>query len=132
MIEPRLHASPTLRAVFWCGGTIALALGVIGAFLPVLPTTPFVLLAAYCYSRASVRFHRMILENRLFGPVIHQWHASRTIPPKAKGAGLILMTLSFATSIVIVQGRPGLQVFLAVLGLGLGGWLARIPTREVG
>lgn len=129
MIEPRLHASPTIRGLYWLAGSAALVLGIAGVFLPVLPTTPFVLLAAYCYSRASVRFHAWLLGNRVFGPLIREWHQTRTIPRRAKTIGLGMLALSFTVSILVLGGRPGLQAGLAVLGLGLGIWMARIPSR---
>lgn len=128
MIETRIHVSPTVRVVLWSIGTLALLLGVIGVFLPLLPTTPFILLATLCYSRASPRFHQMILNSKLFGPLIVQWHQSRTIPRAAKQVGLVMTGVSIGISIAVLSGRPTLQIFLAVLGLGLGGWLASIPT----
>lgn len=130
MIEPRLHESRAMRIAYWIAGSVALLLGIIGAFLPVLPTTPFVLLAAFCYSRASVRLHAMLVGHRVFGPLIREWHETRTIPPRAKFAGLALMAVSFSSSIYILRDRPGLQLFLLLLGLGLGAWLARIPSRK--
>jgi uncharacterized membrane protein YbaN (DUF454 family) len=129
MIEPRLHASRAVRIAFWLLGSLALVLGIAGVFLPVLPTTPFVLLAAFCYSRASLRFHALVLENRVFGPLIREWHATRTIPRRAKCLGLAMMAVSFTVSIMVLNGRPYLQIGLAVLGLGLGIWMAHIPSR---
>lgn len=131
MIEARPHGSRAVRIAFWLVGSVALVLGIVGVFLPVLPTTPFVLLAAFCYSRASVRFHALVLENRVFGPLIREWHATRTIPRRAKCLGLAMMALSFTVSIMILNGRPLLQIGLAVLGLGLGLWMAHIPSRAV-
>lgn len=129
MIEPRLHASRAVRIAFWLVGSVALVLGIVGVFLPVLPTTPFVLLAAFCYSRASLRFYALVLENRVFGPLIREWHATRTIPRRAKCLGLAMMAVSFTVSIMVLNGRPYLQIGLAVLGLGLGIWMAHIPSR---
>lgn len=129
MIEPRLHASRTVRWAYWLAGSLALLLGIIGAFLPVLPTTPFVLLAAFCYSRASVRFHAMLLDNRVFGPLIREWHETRTIPRRAKCLGLSMMAVSFTVSIMVMNGRPWAQIALALFGLGMGIWMAHIPSR---
>ena len=130
MIEPRLHESRAMRIAYWIGGSVALALGIAGVFLPVLPTTPFVLVAAFCYSRASVKLHAKLLGHRLFGPLIREWHESRTIPPRAKLAGLTLMAVSFSWSIYVLRDRPWLQASLLLLGVVLATWLARIPSRR--
>ncbi|TRX53421.1 YbaN family protein [Thalassomonas sp. M1454] len=60
------------------------ALAALGAFLPVLPTTPFLLLAATCFAKSSKRCHQWLLNNKLFGPIIENWQLNRCIPAKAK------------------------------------------------
>jgi uncharacterized membrane protein YbaN (DUF454 family) len=74
-----------MRKVWVILGFISLILGFIGIFLPVLPTTPFVLLGAFCFSKGSTRYHQMLLQNRFFGPLIVNWQTNRVIPLKAKG-----------------------------------------------
>ena len=69
----RPHGSRAVRIALVTAGTSSLALGVIGIFVPVLPTTPFVLLAAGCYARASTRLHGWLLRSRAFGPMIREW-----------------------------------------------------------
>ncbi len=65
-------------------GWLALGLGAVGAFLPVIPTTPLVLVAAWCFSKGSERLHRSLLEDRRFGPLIHDWERHRVIRTRAK------------------------------------------------
>ena len=67
------HASRTVRVLFVGLGVTALALGIAGIVLPVLPTTPFVLLAAACFARGSTKFHDWLLAHPLFGPMIIEW-----------------------------------------------------------
>jgi uncharacterized membrane protein YbaN (DUF454 family) len=65
-------------------GCLLVALGFVGIFLPLLPTTPLLLLAALCFDRGSPRFHRLLLEHRLFGPPINDWNKNRIIRPRFK------------------------------------------------
>ncbi|MBS0484748.1 MAG: YbaN family protein [Proteobacteria bacterium] len=124
-----LHDSPLVRAMYLGAGFLALFLAVLGAVLPVLPTTPFILLAAACFARGSEHFHRKLLENRIAGPIIREWALYRSIPQRVKRWVYFLMTLSFGSSIWIV---PELwqKVMLVVIGSILAGYVWRIPVRE--
>lgn len=72
------------RTLWLCLGLIALLLGVIGIFLPLLPTTPFVLLAAICFSKSSPRLHQWLLSHKLFGTLIRDWEENGVIRTKVK------------------------------------------------
>ena len=72
-------------------GFIALGVGVLGVFLPILPTTPFVLLAAACFVRSSERWHQWLLSNKTFGPMIHSWEQNRCIACRVKVIAIISM-----------------------------------------
>ena len=125
-----LHDSPLVRAMYLSAGFLALFLAILGAVLPVLPTTPFVLLAAACFARGSEYFHHKLLENRIAGPIIREWSLYRSIPQRVKRWVYFLMTLSFGSSILIV---PELwqKIMLVVIGSILAGYVWRIPVREV-
>lgn len=119
-----------LRRWLWMAlGIAALVLAVLGVVLPVLPTTPFVLLAAACFARGSERFHRILREHRTFGPIIADWQQRRTIARPVKRKALLLMAISFSVSLGLLHGRPVHQVGLALLGLGLAAWLWRVPEH---
>lgn len=124
-----LHDSPFMRAMYLGAGFLALFLGVLGAFLPVLPTTPFVLLAAACFARGSEHFHQKLLANRVAGPIIREWRIYHSIPRRAKRWAYFLMALSFGSSILIV---PELwqKIMLIVIGSILAFYIWRIPVRE--
>jgi uncharacterized membrane protein YbaN (DUF454 family) len=128
--EMRKHDSPAVQAVLIVAGTACVGLGVLGIFLPVLPTTPFLLVAAACYARASERFYNWLLDNRTFGPTIREWRRYRSIPYRTKWTAIVLMALTLASSIVFFVQGPILQAALAVLGVGLAVWLYRIPSRD--
>ena len=85
--------TPVTKVLYLIAGMICLLLGLIGVVLPLLPTTPFVLLAAFCFSRSSEKLHRKLLENKLFGPLIRDWEESGVIPLKAKCIGSAMMIL---------------------------------------
>ena len=126
----RLHPSRAVRALLWIAGTVCVVLGVIGLFLPVLPTTPFILLAAACYARASERFYLWLLNHRIFGPTLREWRRYRSIPWRTKLWAIGLMSTTLAASIIFFVRPVWLQVVLALMGLGLAIWLYRIPSRD--
>ena len=128
--EVNRHASPAMRLLFVVLGTLFVALGIAGALLPVLPTTPFLLLAAACYARASPRFYNWLLNNPVFGPRIVEWRRYRSIPWRVKLGAIALMALTLGVSIVFFVPWPALQVALAVFGLLLAVYLYRIPSRD--
>lgn len=80
-------------------GFVALGLGVVGIALPILPTTPLVLLAAFCFSRGSPRFHGWLLAHPRFGPMINDWQANGAIHPRAKRMAVGMMGAAFALSL---------------------------------
>ncbi len=125
-----LHDSPLARALYISAGFLALFLGLLGAILPVLPTTPFILLAAACFARGSEHFHRKLIENRITGPIIVEWCRYRSIPYAVKRWVYLLMTLSFGSSILIV---PELwqKIMLIVIGSILAFYIWRIPVRDI-
>jgi uncharacterized membrane protein YbaN (DUF454 family) len=102
----------------------------LGAFLPVLPTTPFVLLAAACYARASARFYNALLSNRLFGPTIREWRRHRSIPYRTKWTAIALMAITLTASIALGVEDGRMQFGLVAFGVLLAAWMARIPSRD--
>lgn len=128
--EVRRHGSPVVRVLLVVAGTACVGLGVLGLFLPVLPTTPFLLLAAACYARASRRFYNWLLNNRTFGPTIREWRRYRSIPYRTKLTAIVLMSLTLTSSIVFFVHNPYLQAALAILGGALAVWMYRIPSRD--
>lgn len=111
-------------------GLLLTSLAAAGAFLPVLPTTPFLLLAAACFMRSSPALHQRLLENRVFGPYIAQWQHDHTIPRAAKRKAYGLATVTFAVSIALVEST-GLRVMLACIGVALIAFLAWLPTTPL-
>lgn len=119
-----------VRWLLWAAGSVSLLLGLIGVVLPGLPTTPFVLLAAACYAKASPRLHAWLLNHRLTGPMLRDWEAHRSLTRRTKTVAVASMLLMVSISIWSFRGRLVLQLLLLALGL-IGAWVVlRIPTRR--
>ena len=94
-VEPNRNV--LARSCLLALGFLFLALAVVGAFLPVLPTTPFLLVAAACFARSSPAFHRRLLANRVFGPYLVQWQHDHSVPREAKRKAYEVLDLGIQT-----------------------------------
>lgn len=82
-------------------GSLSLVLGAVGIFLPILPTTPFLLLAAFCFSRSSRRLHNYLVNHRTFGTYLSNYH-NRAMTPAHKARTLVMLWLSIILTIVLI------------------------------
>ena len=112
-------------------GLLFVVLGVIGAILPILPTTPFLLLALACFANSSPRFHQMLLHNRWFGNALQQWEEDRSITRTSKVKAMVLIVITFAISIAILHGRVQLQLGLLIMGIILLTFMWRLKETCV-
>lgn len=107
------------KKIYLILGCISLILGAIGIFLPILPTTPFVLLSAFLFERSSEKFHRLLVENRIFGKYIKDYTEKKGITYKNKVIAIIIMTLGMGKGFFSMQNTYGrialLVIFFAVL-----------------
>ena len=110
-------------------GSIAVVLAILGIFLPLLPTTPFLLLASACYMRGSERMHRWLLNNRLFGEYLRNIEEKRGMPRKGKIMALAVLWVSMAYSIAIVPLLL-LKIMLAAIASGVTIMILRMKTLE--
>lgn len=125
------HASRTVRVLLWIAGSVSLVLGVIGIVLPGLPTTPFILLAAACYAKASPRLHQWLLHHRWFGPMLRDWESDHSLSKRTKTVAVMSMLVMVGFSIWSFQGRLAVQLVLLVSG-AIGAFVVlRIPTRKM-
>jgi uncharacterized membrane protein YbaN (DUF454 family) len=107
------------HAVYKPLGLVFLSLGIIGIILPVLPSTPFVLLAAWCFAQSSEKWHRKLLDSELFGPIVRNWEANRCISRQTKMVGLAAMTIAGSASIVLAINDPILKIAtVSLMGVG--------------
>jgi uncharacterized membrane protein YbaN (DUF454 family) len=125
-VDPRTATPRMMRGMFLVLGVCFVALGFIGAFLPVLPTTPFLILAAACFARSSPRLENWLLQHPRFGPLLRGWRERGAIPPKAKLMALGGTALGFV--LFWLGGHPGPWLMAAVALLMLTG-LVYVFTR---
>ena len=124
------HRSRLVRGLLWAAGSLSLMLGLIGVVLPGLPTTPFILLAAACYAKASPRLHSWLLNHKLTGPMLRDWERDHSLTRRNKIVAVGSMLLMVSFSIWSFRGRLVLQLVLLALG-AIGAWVVlRIPTRK--
>ncbi|MEN9631066.1 MAG: hypothetical protein RJA10_4294 [Pseudomonadota bacterium] len=125
---PAPSSTPRWLRVLWLTfGMVALATGVVGIFLPLLPTTPFVLLAALCFARGSPRWEAWLLAHPRFGPMVRSWRERRAIPLRAKQLAWSMMSVASAWSWWVMPPRWGWLPAVCCLAVGL--WMARLPSR---
>ena len=99
-------------------GWLAVVLGTLGVVLPVLPTTPFILLAAWCFARSSPRFHAWLLYRSWFGSYLRFWQKHHAMPRGVKPRAILLILLTFAMGAHHVAGNSRLFAFLYVANSG--------------
>ncbi len=114
------------RIILVASGFICVALGVAGVFLPILPTTPFILLASWCFARSSRRFHHWLIHHPRLGPLISMWQSGRGIPRKARNRAIIAIAASMTLSAIII-GKLWVGLMLATIGLAVSIYLLRLP-----
>jgi uncharacterized membrane protein YbaN (DUF454 family) len=120
-------ARPLWQRLLWgAAGLLALATGIVGVFLPLLPTTPFVLLAAFCFSRGSTRLEAWLLGHPRFGPLIADWRARHAMPLRAKQLAWLMMALGSAWAAWVLPLRWCWLPALCCAAVAL--WMWRLPT----
>ena len=107
---------------FWnLAGFIALLTGIVGLLLPIMPTVPFLILAAWCWTKGSPRFHRWLIEHHHFGTAIAAWNERRAVPRSGKIAASLMLAISFGALFTLFGSRyfyltlPSALIALAVM-----------------
>jgi uncharacterized protein len=104
-----------LKVILVIGGTISLSFGIVGIVLPVLPTTPFLLLSAVCYARSSPRFYSWLLNNRYLGIYIKNYLEKKGIRLKIKIVALTWLWITIITSIILISPDVIIEVILVII-----------------
>ena len=113
--------------LFACGWA-ALGLGVVGLAVPILPTVPFLLLAAACFLRSSERWHRWLVSHPVFGPHIADYLAGRGLRARTKVVAIAMLWASVLVSVVLLVPLLAVDVVLLAVATGVSVYLLRLPT----
>ena len=117
------------RIMYIVLGSIFLGLGILGVFLPVLPTTPFLLLTAGCYARGSVRFYNWLMNNRFFGSYIRDWRDNKGIPLHAKILAVSMITITIGITAIFFVPLWPVKILLVGIGASVSIYIIRKPTK---
>lgn len=130
MNQPRGMRRPSSfkKGIFVVAGTISLALGAVGVFLPILPTTPFLLLSAACYYRGSERMHRWLLNNKLFGRYIRDYKEGKGISQMGKIFTLFLLWITICYSALFLVNNYIVQIVLFAIAVAVTLHVLTLPT----
>ena len=126
--QTKIVSNKIFRYLLIIAGTIFLGLGIIGIFLPVLPTTPFLLLAAACYARSSKRFYNWLMNNRWFGTYIKNYREGRGVPLKVKVFTITLLWVTILASIFFVIRSFWIELVLIIIAIGVTIHILMIKT----
>lgn len=110
-------------------GTISLILGIIGIALPVLPTTPFLLLTAYCYLKSAPNWHKRLLESKHLGPYIKNFQENKCIPLRIKVYSISLLWFTICISCIFIS-ILWIQILLFIIAIGVTWHILSYPSKS--
>lgn len=131
LVAKKVIQNPLLRQLVFGFGCFSVFLGVIGIFLPVMPTTPFLLLAAACFMRTSPKFYRWLVEHPKLGKYVLYYLNGKGIPLKAKVYALVTMWFTISVSAFILLDSQIVRIILPSIGLLVSIYIMRQPTLEL-
>ncbi len=133
-VRGQVHESRSrlVKGFLVCAGSLFVGLGIMGVVLPLLPTTPFLLLAAACYAHSSERFYVWLLTNRVFGQYLRDWRENRGIPLMTKIWIIAVMLCTMAVTAIFFVPLLPVQVILMAIAVGVSVYIWRQPTKNVG
>ena len=118
------------KRLLFTAGTLFTAIGILGIFVPILPTTPFLLLAAACYIRSSQRFYDWLLNNRFFGAYIKNYMQGKGMPLRVKIFTVTLLWVTIALSMCLATQNLAVRIILALVAIGVTTHIILIKTTK--
>jgi len=119
-----------LNRILVGSGTFFLVIGIIGIFIPILPTTPFLILAAACYARGSKNFYNWLINNKWFGEYIKNYQEGRGVPFTVKILSIILLWITIAFSTIIIVSNFLIQIILTIIAIVVTIHILTIKTMQ--
>ncbi|MCY7009160.1 YbaN family protein [Fusobacterium simiae] len=116
------------KKIYICVGLLSVVLGIIGAFLPVMPTVPFLLVALFCFERSSKKYHNMILNNKYFGKVLKDYYEGRGLTISVKIKAILFLSCGIGFSVYKIQ-HLHLKIMLIVIWLGVVFHIILLKTK---
>jgi len=123
---------PGMRHLLIAFGWLCVALGMIGVVVPGLPTTIFLIMALWAFSKSSRRFHDWLYNHSRFGPPLRRWTAHRVIPPRAKMLAVAMMATSWALIAFAIADNWMLPIAVGAVMLGVAAYIVTRPSRVGG
>jgi uncharacterized protein len=120
-----------IRVILIIAGSISVGLAMLGIILPVLPTTPFLLIAAACYIRSSEKLYNWLINNKYFGPYILNYQKHKGIPLHAKIIGIALLWLTIGYSAIYIISIDYIKVILLIIAVGVTIYLISLKTIKM-
>ena len=122
------HQNPVVRWVLLIGGFVLVGIGVLGMFLPLLPTTVFFLLAGWCFARSSQKFHNWLHNNRFFGKYLANYRSKNGMTRGSKLFSIAFLLLGISISVLFLTDNLYIRILLAAIAIGVTWHLLAIKT----
>jgi uncharacterized membrane protein YbaN (DUF454 family) len=126
--ENKSITSSVKKGIYLIIGTLALGAGIIGVFLPVIPTTPLILLSAWCFFRSNSKIYQWVISNEKFGPTIENFQEGNGVTVKTKIRAIVMMWLTISVSVYIFIRNIYLIGFLYLMAVSVSIYLYKLPT----
>ena len=110
-------------------GFLAVALAIVGVFIPGLPTVPFLLVALFCFERSFKKYHDMIMNNKYFGPVLQDYYSGKGLTPSVKIKAILFLSCGMIFSIYKIQNLHA-RIALAIVWLGVAIHIILLKTKK--
>lgn len=118
------------KSLWFAAGTLFLAIGLVGVAVPILPTTPFLLLAAACYLRSSKRMYDWMMTNKIFGRYLREYHEGRGVPVRVKVGTIAFLWIVISITAVFFVDELWLRALLVIIAIAVSLHIATIRPRK--
>lgn len=129
-VKQQKTLKPFLRVLFICFGILSVTIGIIGIVVPVLPTTPFLLLAAFFFVRSSNKLYHWLLNHKILGNYLYNYIHYKAISPWVKVFTLSLLWTTISLSILLVEGKLWLNVLLLIVAISVSIHVIKLRTLK--